>query len=100
MARQLIRYLLEGRGNNPTFLDYGHGGHFMDPTTEEFVGVSVDQDKRRLPASVFKLTRAQLKNRLTTLGYDKNEDGSDMTNAELDTFIQEWLDGRGLGGLP
>jgi len=97
MAKQLIRYLLEGNGTVPVFVE--DGGYMIDTTTDEVVGVSVDEVTRNLPVSVFKLTRVQLKTRMQTLGHDQNKDGSTMTSVELDTHIQAWLDARGMGGL-
>jgi hypothetical protein len=97
MAKHIVRYLPEGDGTLPKFIE--QGGHILDTSTGEAIGLSVDEDKRHLPSTVFKLTRAQIKTRMSTLGYNKKEDDTTMSDAELDTAVQEFLDAKGLGGL-
>ena len=63
MARYVIRYLLEGDGTVPKFVE--DGGYF--PLGEELVGISVDEDKRHLPSSVVKMTEQGLVDRLVEI---------------------------------
>lgn len=60
--KKVVRYLLEGNGVVPSFVE--SGGHF--PVGEEFVGVSVDTSKRHMPSTVQVLTKEQLVLRVKT----------------------------------
>lgn len=54
--KHVIRYLLEGNGAVPVFVE--DGGYFCH--LEEKVGISVDSSKRHVPAAVVRMTRAEL----------------------------------------
>ncbi len=69
MAKHIVRYLLEGDGTVPKFIE--DGGHF--PIGEEYVGISIDDEKRHLPSSVQKLNDQQLIDRIISLGYNNPE---------------------------
>lgn len=98
MAKQLIRYLLEGNGTVPVFVE--NGGYFCDEATDELIGRSVDETVRNLPATVYKLTRAELKTRIKNQSQDYfSLGGAQMTDSELDDHIQDFLDMIDLGGL-
>lgn len=56
MAKQVIRYLLEGNGSVPTFVE--DGGYFRNGA--ELVGISVDETVRYLPASVHRMDEVEL----------------------------------------
>lgn len=63
MAKYIIRYLLEGDGTVPVFVE--DGGYL--PINEEYVGISIDDTKRYLPSSIQKLTEQQLIDRANSL---------------------------------
>lgn len=58
--KKVVRYLLEGNGVVPSFVE--SGGHF--PLNEEYVGVSVDTSKRHVPNTVQIMSKAQLVTRV------------------------------------
>jgi len=98
MAKQLIRYLLEGDGTVPVFVE--DGGYYCNTVTDELVGRSVDETVRNLPSTVYRLTRAELKTRIKNQSQDYfSLGGAQMTDGELDTHIQAFLDHIGLGDL-
>jgi hypothetical protein len=61
MANKVIRYLLEGNGTVPAFVQ--DGGYF--PVGNELIGLSVDEDKLHVPDTVVRLNRAELLARVT-----------------------------------
>lgn len=63
MAKLVVKYLLEGDGSVPTFIE--DGGYF--PVGEECVGISVDENKRHVPSTVIRLTLEDLALRITNL---------------------------------
>jgi len=83
--KHVIRYLLDGDGTIPVFVQ--DGGYFV--VNNEMVGVSVDDSQRHVPGSVHKLTRAELAARIeaTQLDIDRNpitaQAASDMADAFL-----------------
>jgi len=97
MAKQLVSYLLEGNDKRPDFIEIG--GFITNSTTEECIGRSVDETKRHVPITVVRLTRADLKLRMQTLSYNIKFDGTTMTDAELDSHIQTFLDSIDMGDL-
>jgi len=64
--RKVIRYLLEGNGAVPSFVE--SGGFY--PLNEELVGISVDSSKRHVPLTVQVLTRQQLIDRVMLVETD------------------------------
>lgn len=56
MAKYVIRYLLDGDGKVPVFVD--DGGYY--PNGYELIGLSVDDEQRYLPSTVQKLTKTEL----------------------------------------
>lgn len=66
MAKKIVRYLLEGNGTIPVFVE--NGGHYQKGA--ELVGLSVDEDERHVPATVIRMTKAELKSRIISLRKD------------------------------
>ena len=64
--RKVIRYLLEGNGATPSFVE--SGGFFS--LNEEHVGISVDSSKRYVPLTVQVLTKQQLIDRVLLVEKD------------------------------
>lgn len=89
--KSVIRYLLEGDGSVPLFVETG--GFF--PLGEELVGISVDETKRHLPATVHKLTKQNLIDRITLIT-PKHEDGSDLTAQEISDMANQFFADHGL----
>lgn len=89
--KKVIRYLLEGDGSIPKFVE--DGGYF--PLGEEMVGISVDEDKRHLPLSVVRLTRQQILDRYTAMNpHDHN--GEPLSTQEIQEAVENWLSSKGL----
>lgn len=94
MAKQLIRYLLQGDGTIPPFVE--DGGYF--PVNEELVGRSVDETIRYLPSSIVRMTRADLVARITAIGpVDAN--GVLLDAVAIDAMAQAFLDAIGMSNL-
>lgn len=91
--KRVVRYLLEGNGTVPLFVE--DGGYF--PVGEELVGISVDDTKRHLPNSVHILTKQNLIDRLVAIEY-KNipTDTEPMSQSEIESFVDQWLSDKGL----
>ena len=85
MAKHVIRYLLEGNGTKPAFVE--NGGYL--PLNDELVGLSVDDQKRHLPVTVHKMTKAELLVRAKASL--KNFDGSDMSDEQSLEFVNNLL---------
>jgi hypothetical protein len=83
MAKHLVRYLLNGNGTVPDFVE--SGGFF--PVGEELVGISVDDEARYLPDSVVKLSREDLIARIESLGIPAEKFGAGGIPAVADVFI-------------
>lgn len=81
----------DGNVTTPPFvLD---GGHFFNPANNTYVGYIPDNAKWKTPDSVLRLTDADLKTRLTSLGYgepDELGDPTPFTSEELDAFLVSW----------
>lgn len=52
MSKKIVRYLLEGQGSVPSFIE--NGGYF--PVGSEIIGLSVDSTKRHVPTSLLELS--------------------------------------------
>lgn len=96
MAKKVIRYLLEGNGSVPLFVC--DGGYF--PLNEEMVGVSHDEDKRHVPASVVRMTRVELLDHVKLahkdeLGQYRTKPeflgGGQFSDAEMEDMMEAWL---------
>lgn len=81
MAKKIIRYLLEGDGTIPKFVE--DGGYM--PIGEEYVGISVDEEKRHLPTTVHVLDEADLQARANQMSFE-NEDAK---QAMLDYLLSK-----------
>ena len=98
MAKKIVRYLLEGDGSIPVFIEVGG---FL-PKNEEMVGRSVDEKKRHVPATVVRMTKMDLRNRITELrknpnGTFKTIDGAQYTVERVEQELNALL---GTLGLP
>ena len=102
MAKKLIRYLLEGNGTVPAFVE--NGGHYMN-ANEEMVGLSVDEDKRHVPATVHRMTKADLTARVTAMrqdgegGWLDDRDGVPYSAERVDDEVDAFLAMIGLPDL-
>lgn len=74
MAKKIVRYLLEGDGTTPLFVEIP--GYFL--IGEDRVGLSVDESIRHIPTSVLRLTRAEL---LTRVQNSRKVDGVYINDA-------------------
>lgn len=88
--KHVVRYLLEGDGSIPSFIE--DGGYFS--IGEEKVGISVDSSKRYVPATVIRLTRAELNARIKSCS--QNLDGSDLTDEQASELAQNLLSRNGM----
>lgn len=91
MAKKIVRYLLEGDGSTPLFVE--NGGQFL--IGEELVGLSIDEEKRHLPSTVQVLTKSQLVAR--ALLCFKDGEGNFRTNPETESpyteeFVNDMVD--------
>lgn len=92
MAKKVVRYLLEGDGSIPLFVE--NGGYF--PVGEELCGLSVDEDARHVPATVVRLTKAELVTRAQNCHkvegvYINDRDGNPYTDERIDDMVDAWL---------
>lgn len=95
MAKQVIRYLLEGDGTIPLFVE--DGGYWM--VGNELVGKSVDENERHLPATVFRMTKANLTARITAMGLVDLETQELLGQEALDAMLNAWLAQIGMSDL-
>lgn len=84
--KHVIRYLLEGNGTVPVFVR--DGGYFAQG--HELVGISVDDSERHLPASVHKLTKAELIARAQATQVDIN--GDPLTEEAATALVEHLLE--------
>lgn len=89
--KKVIRYLLEGNGTIPVFVE--DGGYFS--IAEEHVGVSIDTSKRHLPSTVKVLTRAELRARIESSMVDRDT-RQPLTSEQAEVLMTEWLAAKGL----
>ena len=92
MAKKVVRYLLEGNGSIPLFVE--NGGYFL--VGEEMVGLSVDETKRHVPDTVHRLTKAELVTRVKDLHkvegvYINDLEGNPFTDERCEDMVDNWL---------
>lgn len=87
--RKLIKYMLEGDGSVPKFVE--DGGYFR--SGNEFVGISVDVLKRYVPDTVIRLTRAELLALVSSLVDHK---GKKLTKKLAEELVTKFLAAKGL----
>lgn len=95
MAKKLVRYLLEGDGTVPAFVS--NGGYF--PVGAELVGVSVDEDQRHVPATVVRMTRADLEARVASMEFRNPETNAVLSEQDKLDKMEIWLEAVGLADL-
>lgn len=101
MAKKLVRYLLEGNGTVPVFVE--NGGHYMQG--DELIGLSVDEDKRHVPATVVRMAKADLTARVTALrqdgegGWLNDKDDVPYSTERVDDEVDAFLAMIGLPDL-
>ena len=79
--KNVIRYLLEGDGSVPKFVD--SGGFW--PLDEELVGISVDSSKRHLPSTVHTVTKQELIDRVMLVTSKDLEESTEI----VETFLSQ-----------
>lgn len=89
--KHIVRYLLEGNGSIPSFVE--DGGYF--PISEEMIGLSVDDSKRHLPSTVYKLTSSDLAARILLIGY-KDSEGNLLTLEQCQVIADSFFSQKGL----
>lgn len=91
--RLLVRYLLEGKGEVPNFIE--DGGYFS--VNEEYVGITVDSSKRHVPSTVHQVTRADLIARISAQNPKKMypEQGF-LSQQEIEAMVDAFLLEKGL----
>lgn len=89
--RYIIKYLLEGNGSVPSFVD--DGGYFL--SGEEIIGISVDATKRHLPNTVEIITKTQLFDRIKLVA-PNNINGELRNDQEIMEEVNEFLVSKGL----
>lgn len=89
--KHIVRYLLEGDGSIPKFIE--DGGYFS--SGEEMVGLTVDDSKRHLPSTVFKLTVEQLCARMLAIGL-KDEEQNLLTEEQCQQIAEDFFTQKGL----
>lgn len=94
MAKKLIRYLLEGDGSVPTFVE--DGGYV--PLGQELIGRSVDDSVRHLPVTVGVMSRADLIARMTTVGI-RDFQGNLLDSEGIEEAANALLNHLGLADL-
>lgn len=95
MAKQVVRYLLEGDGTVPLFVE--NGGYW--PVGSELVGLSVDENERHVPATVVRMARADLAARIAAMGLINIETQELLDSDAQAAALQAWLDMIGLSDL-
>lgn len=95
MAKKLVRYLLEGNGSIPMFID--NGGHW--PVGAELVGVSVDEAERHVPSTVVRMSRADLIARVVAMDLMDNETHEELDEEAKTAKAEAWLEAVGMEDL-
>lgn len=83
--KHVVRYLLEGNGTIPTFIE--DGGYY--PQGEELVGISIDEEKRHLPGTVKKLTEEELYDRIVLLECKDHITQELLTPEQIQSLVNE-----------
>lgn len=94
MAKLVVRYLLEGDGTVPIFVE--NGGYWM--VGQELVGLSVDEDARHVPSTVVRMAKADLTARLAGMSL-KDEAGDPLDSDAKAALLDAWLAMIGLPDL-
>lgn len=94
MAKQVVRYLLEGDGSVPLFVE--NGGYFM--VGEERVGLSVDESIRHVPSTVVRMSKADLTARIAGIPF-KDDNGDELDEDGKAALLDDWLAYVGLPDL-
>lgn len=94
MAKQIVRYLLEGDGTVPLFVE--DGGYFL--IGEERVGRSVDENLRHVPSTVVRMTKADLEARVSSIPF-KDENGNELDGQGKLDILEAWLEYVGMSDL-
>ena len=94
MAKKLVRYLLEGNGSIPVFVE--NGGYWE--INGELVGLSVDEDLRHVPATVVRMARADLYARLELMDL-KDAEGNSLDSTAKEALADSFLEQIGLADL-
>lgn len=89
--KHVVRYLLEGDGTIPKFIE--DGGYFQ--LGEELVGISVDDTKRHLPSTVFKLTQEDLSARIISMNLSERG-GSPLTVEQCQQMAADFFSQKGI----
>lgn len=99
----IIKYKMHrtGRGKSmkaPEWIE--DGGYFYNPVTHEYIGWSPDLSDRKyyVPDTVETYTLAELVAYVQGLHADRpmtDQDGNNLTDAEVETRVNEWLALRG-----
>jgi hypothetical protein len=99
----IIKYKMHrtGRGESmkaPEWIE--DGGYFYNPVTHEYIGWSPDLNARKyyVPDTVDTYTLAELTTYVQGLHADQpmtDEEGNDLTDAQVATRVSDWLDLRG-----
>ena len=96
---QILEYKLHAGINTgmicPPFID--DGGYWRNPDDFTYVGVAPDSNEYYIPATVTKLTLAELKTRQLAIHakYPMRDpiENKDMSNSEVETAIDNWWTG-------
>lgn len=94
MAKRVVRYLLEGDGSVPLFVE--DGGYW--PVGSELVGLSKDENERHVPSTVIRMARADLTARLAGMVLLDNENDP-MDDSEKAAALDAWLARIGMSDL-
>jgi hypothetical protein len=89
MAKHVIKYLLDGDGKVPAFVE--SGGMFI--LNDEMVGLSVDEAKRYLPSTIDKMTKAEFITRaqaVPTMKIDGTLNSAAEMEAIVDVLLSDW----------
>jgi hypothetical protein len=99
----IIKYKMHrtGRGKSmkaPEWIE--DGGYFYNPVTHEYIGWSPDLNARKyyVPDTVETYTLAELTTYVQGLYADHpmtDEEGNNLTDAQVATRVSDWLDLRG-----
>lgn len=98
MAKKIVRYLLEGNGTVPIFIE--NGGYYS--IGAEIVGLSVDEDERHVPKTVKRMSRAELLARVMKMRQDakgkflKDNNGVAWSSRRIEQEVAAFLESVGV----
>lgn len=93
--KKVVRYLLEGDGTVPVFVE--NGGYFC--VGAEMVGVSVDEEQRHVPATVVRMTRAELESRVQSIDMIDIRTKQSLDSNAKSAMLAGWLEQVGMSDL-